>query len=207
MRRLLPLVGVLASTVIFAVAAARYPGGYDWINQSISSLFQPETLRGAPNTARPLAALAVVIFAASMAVVFHTISTRGPTRFHSKTIRIAGINAMVYTALVVTPMHDVLVALALIFFVTTMVTIFHRLYVERRVGMLGAGVVCLGMTLTNATMYYGDVFYGFLPIAQKLAHAAWVVWLFGLYLRDSQPVDGDGEAQPALAAAVEGRRR
>ena len=207
MRRLLPLVGVLASTVIFAVAAARYPGGYDWINQSISSLFQPETLRGAPNTARPLAALAVVIFAASMAVVFHTISTRGPTRFHSKTIRIAGINAMVYTALVVTPMHDVLVALALIFFVTTMVTIFHRLYVERRVGMLGAGVVCLGMTLTNATMYYGDVLYGFLPIVQKLAHAAWVVWLFGLYLRDSQPVDGDGEAQPALAAAVEGRRR
>ena len=63
------------------------------------------------------------------------------------------------------------------------------------------------MTLTNATMYYGDVFYGFLPIVQKLAHAAWVVWLFGLYLGDSRAVDGAGEAQPALAAAVDGRRR
>jgi hypothetical protein len=142
-----------------------------------------------------------------MAVVFNTISRRGPTRWHSKIIRIAGINAMVYTALVITPMHDLLVGIALLFFVTTMVTIFHRLFLERRFPMLGVGVVCIGMTLTNATMYYGDVLYGFLPIVQKLAHAAWVVWLFGLYLGDSQAAAGAGEDRLVLAATAAGRRR
>lgn len=205
MRRFLPFCGVLASATLFVISTTRYPGGYDWINQSISSLFQPQAQNHAPNSARSVAALAVVVFALSMAVVFNTISRRGPTPLHSKIIRIAGINAMVYTALVITPMHDVLVGIALLFFVTTMVTLFHRLFVERRFVMLGVGVVCIGMTLTNATMYYGNVLYGFLPIVQKLAHAAWVVWLFGLYLGDSQPVADAGQDRQALAAA--GRRR
>lgn len=201
MRRFLPVLGVLASFILFVFASTRYPGGYDWSNQSISSLFQPAALNHEPNGARSVAAVAVVVFAISMAVVFNTISKRGPTPQHSKIIRIAGINAMVYTALVITPMHDVLVGIALLFFVTTMVTIFHRLFVERRFAMLGFGVVCIGMTLTNATMYYGNLLYGFLPIVQKLAHAAWVVWLGGLYLGDSQAVAGADQGRQALGTA------
>jgi hypothetical protein len=126
-----PLFGVLAATVILVVAAARYPGGYDWLDQSISSLFQPSAQNGAQNTSRVLAAVAVLVFCSSIAVVFDTIARSGPTRFHRKTIQIAGIGSMVYAALVVTPMHDVLVGVALLFFVTAMVAIFHRLYLER----------------------------------------------------------------------------
>src|SRR6185436_17374200 len=99
--------------------------------------------------------------------------------------QIAGIGSMVYTALVVTAMHDVLVGVALLFFVTAMVTIFHRLYLERRFAMLGAGLTCLALTLSNATMYYGDVLYGFLPIVQKVSLALWVSWLFALFFADS----------------------
>jgi hypothetical protein len=57
------------------------------------------------------------------------------------------------------------------------------------------------MTLTNATMYYGNVLYGFLPILQKLAHAAWVVWLGGLYLGDSQAVADADLGRQALGTA------
>ena len=161
-----PLPGVLASGVLFVLAAARYPGGYDWIDQSFSSLFQPDALNGEPNAARFLSAAAVIVLSLSMAIVFATIAKRGPTPFHRSAIQIGGIGSMVYTALVVTPMHDTMVAVALLFFATAMVTIFHWLYVERRFGMLGAGLVCLSLTLGNATMYYGDVLYGFLPIVQ-----------------------------------------
>ena len=75
-----------------------------------------------------------------------------------------------------------------------MVTIFHRLYLERRFGMLGAGIACLALTLCNATMYYGDVLYGFLPIVQKVSLVMWVSWLFGLSLRDSEAVNPAGQA-------------
>lgn len=65
-----------------------------------------------------------------------------------------------------------------------MVTIFHRLYLERRFAMMSAGLTCLALTLSNATMYYGDVLYGFLPIVQKISLALWVSWLFGLLFAD-----------------------
>lgn len=176
-----PILGVLLSVVILVAAATNYPGGYDWMGQSISSLFQPSALNGLENTSRLAAILGVLIFCCSMAIVFNTIASRGPSRFHRKTIQIAGIGSMIYAGLVVTPMHDLLVGVALIFFVIAMATIFHWLFVERKFGMLVAGIVCISLTLSNAGMYYGDVLYGFLPIVQKISLVAWVTWLFVFY--------------------------
>ena len=87
---------------------------------------------------------------------------------------------MVYAFLTVTPMHDVLVGIALLFFVTAMVTTFHMVFLERDFRMLWAGIFCLAGTLGNALMYYGNVFFGFLPIVQKISMILWVGWLFVL---------------------------
>ena len=46
--------------------------------------------------------------------------------------------------------------------------------------------------LCNATMYYGEVIYGFLPIVQKVSLVSWVFWLFGLSLMDSQAMKRAG---------------
>ena len=190
MRRSLPLGGVLLSAMLLSFAATRYPGGYEWLNHSFSRLFQPEALNGEINAARWYASLAVLVFSASMAVVFQVLSKCGPTKFHRDTVQIGGVGSMVYTGLVVTPMHDLLVGFALAFFVVAMFAIFHWLYLERRFRTLGTGVICISMTLGNAAMYYGQVLYGFLPIVQKLALVLWVTWLFGLYfytLRSKSP--------------------
>lgn len=182
----LPLIGVLASLVLFALATARYPGGYDWANHSISALFQPRALNGAENPARPLAVLAIFIFCVSMGVVFKSISRRGKSRFHKKTIEIAGIGSMVYAFLVVTPMHNLLVGVGLLFFVTAMLVTLHMVYLEGRSGLLYAGIVCLALPLCNAVMYYGNVLYGFLPIVQKTSAAMWVGWLLALQFAESK---------------------
>ena len=187
MRKSIPLLGVSVSLAILVVAAGRYPGGYDWLDQSVSSLFQPTTHDGETNEARLLASLGVVTFCASMGIVFAAIAKRGPTPFHRKTVQIAGIGSMVYAALVVTPMHDVLVGVALVFFVTAVATLAHGLYLERRRGMLSLGLTSLALVLGNATMYYGDLLYGFLPVVQKAALGMWVVWLFALYFSRWEP--------------------
>src|SRR5437762_160094 len=109
----LPLLGVLASLAVFALSAARYPGGYDWIHHSISTLFQPTALNGDKNPARQPAVLAVFTFCVSMGVLFRNVSRKGTSRFHKKTIEIAGIGSMVYAFLVVTPMHNALVGVSL----------------------------------------------------------------------------------------------
>lgn len=186
MRRYAPLFGLSISLVVLILAAGRYPGGYDWVDQSVSSLFQPTALNGELNAARFLSATAVVIFCVSMATVFAAISKSGPTRIHRKTVQIAGIGSMVYAALVVTPMHDVLIGVALLFFVTAMLALFHGLYLQRRRWMLLSGLACLAVVLGNATMYYGNLLYGFLPVVQKLSIVLWVSWLFCLYFAKSR---------------------
>ena len=50
---IIQLLGVLASAILFVLAAASYPGGYDWFGQSLSSLIQPSALNGSLNTAPP----------------------------------------------------------------------------------------------------------------------------------------------------------
>jgi len=185
----LPIVGVLAAMVLFALATTRYPGGYDWANNTISALFQPHALNGAHNPARTIAVLAVFVFCVSMAVVFKWVSSSGAkSRFHKKTIEISGIGSMVYAFLVVTPMHNVLVSVSLIFFLTAMLTTLHMVYSEGRSRMFYSGIVCLTLPLTNAVLYYGNVLYGFLPIVQKLGMAMWVGWVIAVLLTRSKGV-------------------
>lgn len=186
MRRIFPLLGVSLSVAILIVAAGHYPGGYDWFHQSVSSLFQPATPDGEANDARRLACLGIIGFCMSMGIVFATVAKRGPTRFHRKTVQVAGIGSMVYAALTVTPMHDVLVGAALLFFLTAVLTIVHGLYLNRRFGMLGLGIASLALVLGNAAMYYGEWLYGFLPVVQKASLGMWVVWLFALYFSNSK---------------------
>ncbi len=181
----LPLLGVITALVFFALAGTRYPGDYVWTKHSISALFQPNALNGAENPARLLAVIAVFMFCLSLGVAFKIISKRGKTRFQQKTIEIAGIGAMVYVFLVVTPMHNVLVGVALAFFVTAILATFYMIFSERRIGLLCAGIVCLALTLGNAVMYYGDVLFGFLPIVQKLSVIMWAGWLLTLQLSES----------------------
>lgn len=176
----LPILGVLGALVLFALATTRYPGGYDWTNNTISTLFQPRALNGAPNSARFIAVLAVFMFCASMAVVFKWISNSATSRFHKKTIEIGGVGSMVYGFLVVTPMHDLLVTVGLVFFLAAMLATLHMLYTERRFGLVYAGIGCLALPITNAAMYYANVLYGLLPIVQKLGTVMWVGWLFAV---------------------------
>jgi hypothetical protein len=101
-----------------------------------------------------------------------------------KTIQVAGIGSMVYAFLVVTPMHNLLVGVALLFFVTAMLATLHMLYVERHRAMFLAGLVCLAVTLSNAAMYYGNVDVGLLPIVQKVSLVMWVGWLLALHFAE-----------------------
>ena len=178
--RLAPLLGAALATLLIVVASQAYPGGYDWLNQSISSLFQPTAENGEVNSARWLASAGVILFCASMAVIFALVAQRAPSRAHFKATQIAGIGAMVYAALVTTPMHDALVLVALAFFLVAMLAILHGLFLERRLRSLAFGALTLALVLANASMYYGELSGGFLPVVQKVSVCMWVPWLFVL---------------------------
>jgi hypothetical protein len=178
----LPLAGVLASFALFAMAALFYPGGYDWTHDFISTLFAPSTSAGAANKARYIAVLAMVVFCVSVAVLFKLVSRRARGRVLEKTLEIGGIGSMVYAFLVVTPMHDLLIGIALLFFVPAMLAALRLVSLEGRRALFWSGLMCLGLLLASATMYYGNLLWRLLPLAQKASIAACVGWLLTLQL-------------------------
>jgi len=162
------------------MAALRYPGGYDWTRDFISTLFAPSTATGATNEARYVAVLAMFVFCVSVAVLFKLVARRARGRALGKTLEIGGIGSMVYAFLVVTPMHDLLVGMALLFFLPAMLAALGLTYLEGRLALFWSGLMCLGLLLASATMYYGNILWHLLPLAQKASMAACVCWLLAL---------------------------
>lgn len=181
-RDLLPLAGVLSSLALFAGAASRYPGGYNWRRDFVSWLFAPATTTGVANGARPLAVLAMFVFCLSVAALFKIVSSRTDRRVPGKILEIGGIGSMVYAFLVVTPMHDLLVGIALLFYVPAMSAAFYLMYAEGRLALFWSGVFALILLLASAIMYYGNVLWHLLPLAQKVSYAACVGWLLTMQL-------------------------
>ena len=176
----IPLAGVLIALVLFIWAASKYPGGYDWANDFISTFFAATTPSGDVNEARYYAVAAMFVLCVSVAILFHVLSTCANRLVHHKVLQIGGIGSMVYAFLVVTPMHDLLVSISLVFFLAAMAAAIHLLYVERRWVLFWAGLMCLGILLSAAAMYYGNVLWNLLPLAQKASFVVCLIWLLAM---------------------------
>ncbi len=185
-----PAMAVGAAALLFLVAASKYPGGtsesagsvgYSWAHNFLSALFQPRALNGAPNLARPIAILATAVLCVGLAALFAILSRRIESRPHGKTIQIGGIGAAVYSLLVVTPMHNLMVDIGLLFSVATLLAGAHLLYVQGRSFLLGWGLTAVALTLASAVMYFGHLFYGLLPIVQKLGIVVSLGWILSVY--------------------------
>lgn len=199
---LLPLAGVLASFGLFVMATLRYPGGYDWNRDYICTLFAQSTASGAANEARYSAAAAMFVLCASVAVLFKLLSRRGMGTILRKTLEIGGIGSMVYAFFVVTPLHDLVLAIALVFFVPAMLAALYLASLEGRRALFWSGLMCLGLLLAGVAMHYGKLLLFLLPFTQKSIFATTPGWLLALQLApwkrtadDPQVVSCDGVAE------------
>jgi hypothetical protein len=174
------------------MAGLRYPGGYDWTRDFISTLFAPSTATGAPNEARYVAVLAMFFCCVSVAALFKLLSRRASGRALGKTLEAGGIGSMVYAFLVVTPMHDLLVGIALLFFIPAMVAALTLAYLEGRRALLWSGLMCFGLLLVSAALYYGNILWHLLPLAQKASIAACTCWLLTLQLAPGKRAGANG---------------
>jgi hypothetical protein len=186
----LPLLGIVISACLLFVATTRYPGGtaesatsagYDWGHNFISSLFAAKALNGADNPARNFAIPAMLILCVSVGALFKSISNKSTSRIQRKTIEISGIGAAVYAFLVVTPMHNVMISIGLPFALIAQLATLHLLYVTRRWLLFVVGSVCILLSLLSAAMYYQHLFFGLLPVVQKVSLLVCLGWLVAVH--------------------------
>lgn len=98
---------------------------------------------------------------------------------------------MVYGFLVVTPMHDLVVGIALLFFFPAMLAALHWTWVEGRSSLFWTGLVSLGLLAATATMYYGNWLWHWLPLAQKVSFVACIGWLLTLHIVTGERTGND----------------
>jgi hypothetical protein len=186
----LPVVGIGLALCLFVGAALSYPGGttespdtvgYSLIHNFISSLFASRALNGAANPARYIAMAAMVFLCISIGFAFQQISTTVVSRVHRKTIEIAGIGSVVYSLLIVTPMHDLMVTIGLAFNFVALLATTHWLFLQRRWRLAAWGALCIALTALGAVMYYRHVGYALLPVVQKLGLVTSVGWVIAVY--------------------------
>lgn len=186
--KLLSAAGVLAAVFCLGTATCLYPGGFHWDRDYVSTL-----LRGPAGAARALAELGVLLFCISLAATFERLARRPEYGFAAKGIRIGGIGSMVYAALTITPLHDLMVTMSLGFLMVALVSLLIALRSCRTTGYFIFG--CAGLTLltSSAAVYYSGYFVRVLPWAQRISFSLLALWLICLDFRCSSFIQ-DAEA-------------
>jgi hypothetical protein len=116
----------------------------------------------------------------SLALVFERLARAAEFSKNAKLLRIGGIGSMVYSALTITPMHDLMVTISLLFFLVAVLTLLRGLHFGGERRFFVAGSVCLGLFIASGTIYYSGR-YGFvLPWAQRVTYGLFALWLVAL---------------------------
>jgi len=188
--RHLPLALLGVALALLVLATTFYPGGtaddpatigFDWSRNYISALFQPEALNGAPNPSRPLAVISMLVLCVCLALAFRSIARSAAHPRQRKVIEIAGLNTTVYAFLAVTPMHDLMITIALPFTAVTLIAILHLLFAERNFGLFAFGLACFTLKAFTAFVYYVEWSLPLLAVLQKLNLVATAAWLLAVH--------------------------
>ena len=176
----MPLLGVLGGIALLALAAARYPGEEGWTRLTASALCAGSLPNGGPNPVRTTAAIGLLLLCAGTALLFQLIAFGADTRAQQKTIQIAGVGSMVYALLTATPMHNLMVTIALAFHLVAMLGIMGMLFSQRRLPLLWLGLLCLAAQFAIAAIYYAGAYTSLLGVLQKTSFALCTSWLFAV---------------------------
>lgn len=182
------LLGLVISILLLFIATSNYPGGsqvdknsvgYDWKNNYISNLFGAKAINGSANSARFWAIGGMIFFSASFAMFFVEFSEKIPAKGASRIIKYVGAIGMIFTFLIATPLHDIMVTIASTMFLIGMfyITVF---ILKSKLHLLKyCCVICL--IIFYYTLYlYGSASLKYLPIMQKITFATTIALILCL---------------------------
>jgi hypothetical protein len=183
------LLGIIISISLLLAVTFYYPGGsqfdktsigYDWKNNYISNLFSEKAVNGSDNLSRIWAIGGMLFLSASFAIFFFEFSKKIPAKGSAKIIKYFGAIGMLFTFLIVTPLHDTMIAISSTMFLVSIfyITIFvlkSRLHLFKFLC-----IVCLLVFYFTLYLYGSGNFLTFLPIMQKLTFSTTIILVLGL---------------------------
>ncbi len=184
--RLLPVGGMGMFVVLYAVAAALYPGGsptdktakgFSWLHNYWCNLLTANAINGHPNPAQPVALLAMGVLCLSLIIFWYHLPPL--FRFGARgagIVRSAGMLSMVSAGFLSTAHHDLVLNIACVLGVVALSGTFVGLYQTKRLNLLWLGALCVLLLAANNYVYYSQRFIYSLPVVQKITFAVFLVW-------------------------------
>lgn len=177
------LLGIIISVLLLLIATMVYPGGslsdknsigFSWSKNFISNLFAAKAVNGADNPSRIWADGGMIFLAVSFAIFFIQFSKKIPVKSAAKVIQYVGAGGMLFTFLIVTPLHDIMVTISSTMFLVSIFYISVFILKSRLHLFKILCIICL--LIFYYTLYlYGSGNYTFLPIMQKITFASTII--------------------------------
>lgn len=171
------LICVIISVLFLVIASLLYPGGsildqhsegFDWSKNFFSNLFSAKALNGTLNPGRVWALTGMVFHSIAYGLFFVHTSRKIPHRHSSLVLKSVGIINMLFTFLIATPLHDIMVTVSS---TLTMLGLFYITVFILRTKLHWLKFFCIGsLLLFYSTLYlYGSGDWGLLAVMQKAA--------------------------------------
>ncbi|WP_298224031.1 hypothetical protein [Flavobacterium sp.] len=183
------LLGIIMAIALLVIASLYYPGGsqadpnsvgYDWSDNYISNLFGEKAVNGKDNSGRYWAVAGMLFLSLSFALFFIEFSKKIPISGAAKVIKYCGAGGMVFTFLIATPLHDIMITLSSTLFLLGMFYISVFVWKSKLLIFKILCVVCLLGFYFTLYIYGAGAYRALLPMMQKVTFALVIVLILGL---------------------------
>ena len=182
------LICIIISVILIVKATLLYPGGslfdkhslgFDWSKNFISNLFGANALNGAENPSRIWAVIGMVFHSVSYGIFFINMSKKIIVKPATTILKLIGGANMLFTFLIVTPLHDSMVTVSSTLFLLGLfyITVFS---LKTKLHLLKVScIACL--ILFYSTLYlFGCGDWGLLAIMQKVVFISSIFLVVGI---------------------------
>jgi hypothetical protein len=182
------LMCVVISVVLIVIAALVYPGGslldknstgFDWTKNFISNLFAAKAINGLENSSRIWAIIGIAFYSLGDGLFFINMSKKIPTRHAATILKLTGFTNILFTFLIATPLHDIMITISSTLFLLGLFYITVFILKTRLHLFKFCCIICL--LIFYYTLYlYGSGDWGLLAIMQKIALIGSMLLVLGL---------------------------
>lgn len=182
------LICLTVSVIFIVIATSVYPGGslsdknsagFVWSKNFISNLFAAKAINGSENTSRVWALLGMAFHSLGYGIFFINMSKKISARVSALILKLTGASNILFTFLIATPLHDIMVTISSTLFLLGLfyITVFilkTKLHVFKF-----ACIICM-LTFYYTLFLYGSGNFGLLAIMQKVSSIGSMLLVLGL---------------------------
>lgn len=182
------LICLVISVGLIVIATLVYPGGslldknsagFQWSKNFISNLFAAKAINGLENTSRIWAIIGMAFNSVGYGLFFKHMSKKITARHPATVLKLVGAANILFSFLIVTPLHDQMVILSSTLFLLGLFYITVFILKTKLHLFKFCCIICL--LIFYYTLYlYGTGDWGFLAIMQKVVFICSMLLVLGL---------------------------